>query len=304
MPPQKKPQASAGSPLPELQTFSDVRKRPAVFLFLQESIRLTHVVKLRNCLGAKSFEELDLVIDSAGGNIHAAYQLVELLRLHTKRLNACVPFVAKSAATLLCVGADTVFLDELAQLGPLDTQIYEEKKAGKGEFTSALNPFKTLEQLQKFSLETLDIAMKMIATRSEMDLEACLKHAIEFVRVTTGPLFTQLNSEKLGEYSRALSVGTEYADRLLRRFSSWDEEKRVDILERLVHGYPSHEYIIDYHELRELGFDVRLFDDAERPAVQGLMKYILGDRSIIECVLPSPTIEAVAPPTPKEGVRE
>lgn len=275
-------------PAQELQAFVDARGRPAVFLFIRESLDLPHVVRLRNLLANQMFEELDLVINSGGGSIHAAYQIVELLRLHAKKLYACVPFYAKSAATLLCIGADVVVLDELAQLGPLDTQIYEEKKGGKGEFTSALNPFKTLEQLQKFSLETLDIAVKMIAMRSAMDLDDCLKHAIDFVRVTTGPLFNQLNPEKLGEYSRALSVGTEYGQRLLRRFTTWDDEKRAAVLERLVHGYPSHDYIIDYHELQEIGFEAKLFEESERGAVQGLFKHLSGDVPVVACVSPTP----------------
>lgn len=284
----------------ELQAFADARGRAAVFLFPAESLDLPHVLRLRNVLGDKRFDELDFVINSFGGSIHAAYQIVELLRLHTERLFACVPFYAKSAATLLCVGADAIVLDELAQLGPLDTQIYEEKKGGKAEFTSALNPFKTLEQLQKFSLETLDIAVKMISMRSGMDLDECLKHAVEFVRVTTGPLFNQLNPEKLGEYSRALSVGTEYGERLLRRFTKWDEEKRAAVLERLVHGYPSHEYIIDYRELQEIGFEAKLFEDKERAAVKGLFKQISGDATVVECVTPTQSAEEGAR-TPQEA---
>lgn len=120
-----------------------------------------------------------------------------------------------------------------------------------------------------------------------MSLDDCLKHAIEFVRVTTDPLFTQLNPEKLGEYSRALSVGTEYGARLLRRFTTWDEAKRTEVLERLVHGYPSHDYIIDYHELQEIGFEARLFEDNERAAVQGLYKHILAEKTIVECIQPT-----------------
>lgn len=283
----KKSQSNPEKGKNELQEFVNARELPAVFLFLTESIGLEHVLRLRTCLGSRNFEELDLVINSYGGSIHAAYQIVELLRLHTKRLNACVPFLAKSAATLLCVGADTIVIDELAQLGPLDTQIYEEKKSGKGEFSSALNPFKTLEQLQQFSLETLDIAVKMIVTRSGMDVGSCIKHAIEFVGVTTGPLFNQLDTEKLGEYSRALSVGTEYGERLLRRFTQWDDEKRTSVIERLVHGYPSHEYIIDYHELKEIGFDTRLFEDKERLAVHNLYNTIASGQEVIECILPA-----------------
>ena len=269
-----------------LDAFTNARGKPSVFLFLAESLTVRHVLQLRSVLGDHTFEELDLVIDSYGGNIHAAYQVIELLRLHARRVHACVPFYAKSAATLLCLGAEEIVVDDLAQLGPLDTQIYEEKKGGKGEFTSALNPFKTLEQLQTFSLETLDIATKTIIMRSGMDLDECLKHATEFVRSTTGSLFTQLNPEKFGEYSRALAVGTEYGSRLLRRFTSWDDEKRTEILEKLVHGYPSHEYIIDYHELKEMGFNVKLFVDSERAAVQKLFDILPVDRTVVEQRLP------------------
>ena len=254
-----------------LEDFTNARRRPSVFLLIAESLNLKHVFQLRSALGNQNFEELDLVINSGGGNIHAAYQIIELLRLHAKRIYACVPFYAKSAATLLCLGADKIFLDELAQLGPLDTQIYEEEKSGKGEFTSALNPFKTLEQLRGFSLETLDLAVQRIVTRSGMGLDECLKHAIDFVRGTTGPLFTKLDPEKLGKYSRTLEVGSEYGERLLRRFTSWDDERRAEILEKLVHGYPSHDYIIDYHELKEMGFDVNLFSEPDRVAAQTVL---------------------------------
>lgn len=262
-----------------LQAFVNARGRPAVFLLLAESMQLVHVVQLRNALNSREFEELDLVINSIGGSIHAAYQIVELIRLHTKKLNACVPFSAKNAATLLCVGSNKIILDELAQLGPLDAQIYEEKKGGKGDFTSALNPFKTLEQLRNFSLETLDLAVKMIVKRSGMNIEDCLKHAIEFVRITTGPLVTQLNPEKLGECSRELSVGEEYGKRLLRRFSDWDDKERGDIVKNLVHRYPSHDYVIDYHELNEMGFDIELFSQHEREAVRGLFTLIASDKT-------------------------
>ena len=304
MPSAKKSPKEPKHPPAEFQAFSDARGRPSIFVFVAESLGLKHVLLLRNALGAQAFDEVDLVINCGGGSVHAAYQIIELLRLHAKRINACVPFYAKSAATLLCIGADSIVVDELAQLGPLDTQIFEEKKPGQGEYTSALNPFKTLEQLQKFSLETLDVAVKMISMRSGMSLNDCLTHGIEFVRATTGPLFTQLDPAKLGEYSRALSVGTEYGDRLLRRFKKWDNEQRAAVLEKLVHGYPSHDYIIDYHELQEIGFDAILFEEEERAPVRALYKYITGDETLIECVTPTLPVEAAPPGTSDEGTND
>lgn len=270
------------------QAFVDARARPAVFLFLRESLEYKHAFALRTQFASAQFPELDLVIHSGGGNIHAAYQLISLLRRHADRIHACVPFFAKSAATLLCVGSDTIFLDELAQLGPLDPQIYEQKGGGKSKFTSALNPFKTLEQLQKFSLESLDIAMSVIVRRSGMSVDECLRHATGFVQCTTEPLFSQLNPEKLGEYSRELAVGVEYGKRLLRRIEKRDDSS-VKVIDKLVHGYPSHGYIIDHEELDEMGFDVHMFSDSEHAVVQEL-SHVIG-QNITQLVLPSENVE-------------
>lgn len=279
--------------------FATARGRPALFLLVPEYLDLIHAVRVRSELKEQQLAQVDIVINSGGGSIHAAYQIAEVVRAHAKEVIACVPFYAKSAATLLCIAADTIVLDELAQLGPLDTQILEERKGGKGQYVSALNPFKTLEQLQKFALETLDVSVKMMVMRSGMDLDECLGHATAFVRTTTDPLFGKLDAEKLGEYSRALSLGKEYGDRLLRRFAGWDEDKREDVLEKLVHGYPSHDFIIDYQELQELGFKAELFKDNERAAMQALFKLISQQQVLIELV--QPETPKVAKPTPQDA---
>ena len=298
------------APLEALAAFATLRGRPAVFLILpQESLDLKHLVQLQSALGDQQFEEVDFVVHSGGGNINVAYQIVELIRLHTKRLFVCVPFYAKSAATLLCLGADEIVLDKLAQLGPLDAQVYEKKKGGGGDFTSALNPFKTLEQLQVFSLETLAPSVNLIEGRYPLDLDESIRYAIDFVVGTTGHLFSRLDLEKLGEYSRALAVGSAYGARLLRRFSNWNYEKRTSVVDKLVHGYPSHDYVIDYHELEELGFSVRLFEGEERDAMQAALLAALhiveeneSSNSLIDLVVPSePTKKTARAKEPKEA---
>jgi hypothetical protein len=239
-------------------------------------------------LAERRYEELDVVLHSGGGSAHSAYQIVELLRFHAGRLNACVPFWAKSAATLLCLGADKIVVGDHAELGPLDVQIYEEKQAGKYEVTSALNPFKTLEQLQASSVQALQSAMTFIIDRYEMSYDEALRHAVAFVEATTGPLVGRLDPEKLGQYSRELSVATEYGQRLLRRYSSWGEGEANRLVEHLVYGYPSHEYIIDYQELMDLGFEVELFQsEAERSAVKELLPVADSQRTLVRVVEPS-----------------
>lgn len=283
------PEMATETPLPsELQDFVDARGKPAAFLFHSDTLWRWHVGELDDALDGRKFEELDLVIHSGGGWVHSAYQIVELLRLHTDRLNACVPFWAKSAATLLSIGADKIVLGERAELGPLDVQMYEEKQAGRGERTSALNPFKTLEQLQNFSVEALSSAMGYIVDFYGMSYDDSLRHAVAFVEATTGPLVSRLDPEKLGEYNRELTVAVEYGTRLLLRYSGRDRQEAKRLAEQLVYGYPSHDFIIDHRELADLGLEVELFGEPERAAAKCLHNVIpdLGD-SIICLIEPN-----------------
>jgi hypothetical protein len=275
---------------PELQDFVDARGRPAAFLFHSDTLWRWHVGLVDDALDGRKFEELDLVIHSGGGWVHSAYQIVELLRLHTERLNACVPFWAKSAATLLSIGADKIVLGERAELGPLDVQMYEEKQAGRGERTSALNPFKTLEQLQNFSLDALSSAMGFIVDVYGMSYDDSLRHAVAFVEATTGPLVGRLDPEKLGEYNRELTVAVEYGTRLLSRYGGHDKHAAKRLAEQLVFGYPSHDYIIDYRELEDLGLDVELFGEAEIAPAKCLHNVIPQLEDPIICLVEPTTV--------------
>jgi Serine dehydrogenase proteinase len=274
--------------LPAFQKFANARGRVAVFCFIdQESINRGTVLRLHDELGDAKHAELDLVIHSGGGSAHAAYQLMTLLRLHAEQIFACVPFWAKSAATLLCIGSDKIVLGDHAELGPLDVQIYEEKKKGQGEYHSALDPFKALEQAQAFSVEALASAMRFIVREYEMSYDDSLRHAVSFVDVTTGPLVGRLDPEKLGQYSRELAVASEYGQRLLRRCEGWNQATAADVVDQLVYGYPSHEYVIDYPELKDLGFPVELFTDEERPLIRDIRPLVEGGPlSMIQVVEP------------------
>lgn len=276
---------------PELDRFLPFvnrRKRPGLYLLLGETMDAKHAFHVQQALLGRDFEQLDIIIHSGGGDINAAYKIARILRNHAKSVSACVPLYAKSAATLLCISADEILLDEFAELGPLDTQVLEERKGGKRAYSSALNPFKTLEQLQAFSLETLDMAMKMITRRSGLGLDECLKHATDFVRVTSDPLLRQLNVEQLGEYHRALSIGLAYGERLLRKIPKWsDDARRRSVLNRLVYEYPSHGYVIDCQELMDLGFEAKGLLPEEATDLHGMFRGHNPNEDCVRLVLPT-----------------
>jgi len=253
-------------------------------IFPQEPLLHIHLLEIQKLVGEKKCKNLDIVLHSSGGDINAAYQIVELLRCHCEHLTTIIPIYAKSAASLFILGSDKLVMGELAELGPLDTQIVEREKGGR-KYTSALNPFKTLEELQRFSLETLDVTVKLLLTRAELSVDEAIKHGMDFASRISTPLFSQLNSEKVGEYSRALAVGKEYGERLLRRYTKWKAEDRDAILEKLIRGYPSHDYIIDYKELKEIGFNVSLPSEDEKPVLEAIVRYVLeSSQTEIFCV--------------------
>ncbi len=70
-------------------------------------------------------DSLDLVVHSPGGDGTAAEKMLDLCRKYcTGRLRVVVPLYAKSAATLLALGADEIIMGETSELGPIDAQVF------------------------------------------------------------------------------------------------------------------------------------------------------------------------------------
>lgn len=259
-----------------LRSLSEVRESSVLSIVLPEEPLLpSHLLAVQESLKGKALESLDIVLHSLGGDIGSAYQIAELTRDRCQRTSVIVPLYAKSAATLLILAADEIIMGETAQVGPLDTQIAEREK-GSIRYRSALNPFKSLEQLQVFSLETLDVTVKLMLARAEMTVDEAVGHAIEFASRVSSPLYKKLDVGKLGEYSRALEIGKEYGRRLMERYVDWkDQEQRDAALDKLVLGYPAHDYIIDCKELEALGFQVRHTTDTEGPIMTRIVEFLL-----------------------------
>ena len=67
---------------------------------------------------------LDLLLHTTGGSIDAAEKLMGMMRRHvdSARLRIIVPDFAKSAGTLMVLGADSVVMSDMSELGPIDPQ--------------------------------------------------------------------------------------------------------------------------------------------------------------------------------------
>lgn len=252
----------------------DSRKNPILILDLKE-INKNVLLDIHNILCEKQFDELDVVLQTPGGNIDAAYLIAKLIKNKAKKLNIIVPLFAKSAGTLICLIADKILLTDLSELGPLDTQIFEQEEGGQSGYKSALNGFKGLEQIQQHTIETLDVVVKLLLSRSRMKISEAINLASQFTGQTSGTLYSQLNPYRIGEYARALEIGERYAITILTRYKNWQENEATIIVKKLVKGYPYHGYIIDYEELEELGLPAEKIEKSLLKDILSLRKSLL-----------------------------
>jgi len=192
-----------------------------------------------------------LVIDSPGGIGKCGYQLANLLRRHCDGFVAVVPRSAKSAATLLTLGAKQIILGKYAELGPLDVQLFDPEYEG---VRSGLDEVQSLERLFAPALEAVDQCMLLWANRSGKKLDTLLPIATKFVAEMMRPLFEKIDTVTYTQKSRILKEAEDYAIRLLQ--PEYGEVEAAMIARALVENYSVHDFAIDADEARTLMLDV------------------------------------------------
>jgi hypothetical protein len=264
-----------------------VRQRPCLVLAAPTLGR--HLVpEVRDALGERSLEAIDVILSSHGGDIHAAYLIARELHRRAGQVGVFVPLLAKSAATLIALAGNELVLGPLGELGPLDAQAEERRKADFPADTSCLVAFKGMEQLRHAILDFYDDGVARILKGSGMlPFDACSKSG-ELTGAVFGPIVSQIDATRVAESARGLELASEYACRLLRRYRK-DLHDGVcpGAVHRLIHRYPSHGFVVDLEELSELGFPARAAEEDEGEAIEALATTLPGwpgDVTMVELV--------------------
>lgn len=216
-----------------------------------------------------------LLLDSPGGIAKCAFQIGNLFRKNCGKFVAVIPRYAKSAATLLSLGADRIILGKYAELGPLDAQTFDRERE---EHLSALDEVQALERLHAFALEALDRSMMFVLGRSGKKVGTLYPHMMSFVNGMIRPLFEKIDAVHYTQSARTLKIAEEYAVRLLKP-KYLDEEARK-IAESLVSKYPDHGFFIGADEADSLGLEYEE-PSAEISATLDLMKPFLSKLTVI-----------------------
>lgn len=92
---------------------------------------------------------ITLILDAPGGDGLAAERIIQLCKNYSKKdFETIVPARAKSAATMVCLGADTILMGATSELGPIDPQI--PMKIGESwQWVGAHHVIRTYDNLMK-----------------------------------------------------------------------------------------------------------------------------------------------------------
>lgn len=194
---------------------------------------------------AKGFEDVlsstdrkkgDLLINSRGGMPNAAEKILMMCRNYfSESFEVIVPDYAKSAATMIAIGADKINMGHLSELGPVDPQL-----VGGPPAQSLLLGLNYIRERIKENNDPLEMYIPMLRMISPNLIASC-ENAIRHSR--------RIIKKWLGEYM--LDGTKESSEDIARKLCGSITEEGFKPPK-----YKSHGKVIDYKEARKIGLEV------------------------------------------------
>lgn len=186
--------------------------------------------RIYNALPKKEKRNILLIIHSTGGRIEPAYLISKCCKEYSKKFVVSVPRKAKSAATLITLGADEIHMGIMSELGPIDPQFGGLPALG---LSSAVE---YLAGLCKSHPESADMIAKYLSLT--------------------------LDLRTLGYFERVSESAMQYAQRLLHGKSLPNEQNIYSVAATFVYTYKDHSFVIDKDEAKQfLGETIKTESD-------------------------------------------
>ncbi len=197
---------------------------------------------------SKKNKKLVLFLVSWGGVADAAYRTGRYLQSAYDSITVFIPSSCKSAGTLLAIAGNCIIMSPFGELGPLDVQL--RKKDEIFGRRSGLITRAAISDLQEHTFDLFEYFMLKIINNSYGNVS--LKVAADISAKVSGDImskiYEQIHPDSLGQDFRDLSVATKYCERLAK----WSKNISDEGIKRLVHEYPSHDFVIDSEESKEI----------------------------------------------------
>jgi len=186
-------------------------------------------------------ENLELIIHSSGGLPENAKKIVKMCRAYCKNFTIIVPDAAKSAATIIALGADKIIMGNASELGPIDPQF--------------LIPLPTPQGI----IQQIRPAWTIVK-----GFEETIKDAVDEngkIKVSYIPILNNIDISLVEEAKAAMKNAKRIAEEFLKNgMLKNDKEKAEKTAEDLAFAekYTLHAHLIDWQEARDLLGDANI----------------------------------------------
>lgn len=169
---------------------------------------------------------IDLLLHTGGGDIDAAEKLMSMLSdaAGTAPLRVIVPDYAKSAGTLMALGANSIVMSDSSELGPIDPQIETQDSEGRISVVAVQNHLDAYQECfdlvkrepdnkaAQIMLKTFDASRihkyRAAKTRARQLAEKMLKSRMfrEEQSLPTAPVAALMNNAKYQSHGQMIGI--------------------------------------------------------------------------------------------------
>ncbi len=198
----------------------------------------------------KKFKKITLFLQSGGGILEAAIKYVDIITHYANHFDVIVPMMAKSAATLISLSAENLFMTPVSELGPVDPIIQNPTNP------SVQVPARSIDDLMRFYSRE----QKATNTNERTDIDKILLKKIE-----------ELDTYLLGSYKSALAFSKEQIEERLKVKIRNNPDLLNQAVFEFTEKHPSHSFPITFHKLEEYKLGTMIPNDARIRAVKTLL---------------------------------
>lgn len=184
--------------------------------------------------------KISLYLYTRGGDIAAAWNIINLLRMYCDEFQVIIPHKAHSAGTLISIGANSIIMTKQATLGPIDPSL-----------NTPMNPAIPGQGLQTFPVSVEDVNGYLEFAQEQLGIKDDMALANIMIKLSE-----KVHPLVLGKVYRSRAQIKMLAEKLLSNQVN-DAGKIKQIIAFLCSDSGSHDYTINRREAKsQLGLNI------------------------------------------------
>ena len=203
-------------------------------------------------------KKITLILYTLGGLTMATWNIVNLLKEYCDELDIIVPRKARSAGTIMCLGARKIYMTRQSTLGPIDPSLNNPLCPTTNINGKSVQLPTSVESVKGY----FDLAKNELGIKTETEL---IK---PFIKISES-----LHPLLLGDVYRTKGQIKMIAQKLLDGQLT-NKKVKKQIVNFLCSDSGSHDYSISYTEANKLGLNVELVSDEMNSLINEWYQYI------------------------------